>query len=149
MAAAVGGRQHRDIDIAGSVNSQAGRMVKPGGERALGAIRREFGDRMFVSHEEITGSVAGWAGESQKRLGNDERSLHSFGREFEKNRIPLKNKEITRTIKGGYSIRADPLGERTPLSVGREFENRALRVVHDEKIPFTIKAQTKRGQPRG
>src|SRR5437773_11343942 len=104
MAAGVGCRHYRDIDIAGSVNSQAGRMVKSGGEGALCAIRREFGDGMFVSHEEITGCVTGWAGESKKRLGNDERTLYSFGREFE-NRIPLKNKEITRTIKG-YYVRA-------------------------------------------
>src|SRR6266516_4722295 len=98
MAAGVGCRHYRDIDIAGSVNSQAGRMVESGGERALCAIRREFGDGMFVSHEEITGCVTGWAGESKKRLGNDERTLYSFGREFE-NRMSVRQKEITGCIK--------------------------------------------------
>ena len=84
-------------------------MVEFRGEGALCAIGRVFGDGMFVGQKEITGCVTGWAGESKKRLGNDERTLYSFGRESE-NRIPLKNKEITRTIEG-YYVRADPLGE--------------------------------------
>ena len=57
MAAGVGCRHYRDIDIAGSVNSQAGRMVESRGERALCAIGRVFGDGMFVGHKGITGCV--------------------------------------------------------------------------------------------
>jgi microcin C transport system substrate-binding protein len=46
----------------------------------------------------------------------------------------------------GYEVRERKLVDS---KTGREFQNRVLRVVHDEKIPFTIKAQTKWGQPRG
>src|SRR5206468_2719224 len=133
---------------AGSVRSQAARILKSRGERALCSIGSDLKNRAAdsVQHKQIARPVKGQPAEISK-LGNDERAPCPFRCEFE-NRITLRNKEITRTIKG-HSLRADPPGERTSLSVGREFENRALRVVHDEKIPFTIKAQTTWVQPRG
>src|SRR5205809_6648681 len=57
MAAGVGCRHYRDIDIAGSVGSQAGRMVESRGEGALCAIGRVFGDGMFVGQKGISGCV--------------------------------------------------------------------------------------------
>src|SRR2546427_167518 len=67
MAAGVGCRHYRDIDIAGSVNSQAGRMVEFRGEGALCAIGRVFGDGMFVRQKEISG----WVKSQRTGIGAD------------------------------------------------------------------------------
>src|SRR5439155_148101 len=120
----------RDIDIASRVNSQVSRLLKSRRERALCSVRSYLNDRAakarfpqcLVHHKQVASLIKGQVDEIST-LGRDKRTLYSLRGKFE-NRITLRNKEITRAIKG-HSDRADAGGEGASGSIRRDLEDRA------------------------